>query len=476
MVVPTRFAAGIPHKVHSAAALGVPAVVTELVRGQLGWEADEELLVASDPAGFAEACVRLHEDAALWADVRRRALERVRAECSPARFRQAIRELLSAVSAAAPGSGARPGGAAPSGTEPGFVGRPEEDDASAAVPFGYPPAVVAESPPIAAVCHLFHVEVAAELLGYLRNIPYPADVFVSTDTEEKRRALTSILAAWDKGPVEIRVLPNRGRDIAPKLVGFRDVHERYGHVLHLHSKRSLHADFLTPWRSYLYRTLLGSPAVVRSVFEAFDRLPRLGMAAPQHFEPVRRWLDWRDNFAAAQRLAGRMGIELRPEAALDFPSGSMFWARSAALRPLLDLDLSFEDFPQERGQEDGTLAHAIERLYFYVCERAGFTWMKIADPALLFDTRAVVRIGAPEDLARFAEGHGASLISGRMPRRAEVPPMMVRVPAALRSATGQMARPAQPGTGRTEEKTPWCTGRPIGHARVGWCGGRALDR
>ncbi len=458
MVVPTRFAAGIPHKAHQAAALGVPMVATDLIREQLGWEAGQEVLAASDPAGFAEACARLHEDAALWARVRRSALDRVRAECSPERFRRTVRELLAEVPApiSGPLATARPASAAPAPAEAeeprGFVGRPEEEDASAAVPFGYPPAVLAEPPRAAAVCHLFHPEVAEEALAHLRNIPFPADVFVSTDTEEKRAALAALFASWEQGSAEVRVVPNRGRDIAPKLVGLRDVHDRYDRVLHLHSKTSKHADFLAPWRTYLYETLLGSPAVVRSVFEAFERLPRLGMVAPQHFEPVRRWLDWSGNFCAARALAARMGIELRPDAALDFPSGSMFWARTAALRPLLDLGLSFDDFPEEAGQVDGTPAHAIERLYFHVCERAGHTWMKVADPALLFDTRAVVRIGNPDDLARFAAERGAVLASGTLAKRAEAPPMMVRTPPGLqRRTTATFLRTQEAGPERARE-------------------------
>ena len=71
----------------------------------------------------------------------------------------------------------------------------------------------------------------------------------------------------------------------------------------------------------------------------------------------------------------KSGITITPDSALDFPVGSMFWARSAALRPLLDLELSFEDFPAEVGQTDGTLAHAIERLYFYACEKSGLRWV-----------------------------------------------------------------------------------------------------
>ena len=55
----------------------------------------------------------------------------------------------------------------------------------------------------------------------------------------------------------------------------------------------------------------------------------------------------------------------------------MFWFRPQALRPLWQNDLAFDDFAPENGQTDGTLAHAIERSFLYVCESQGFKWAKI---------------------------------------------------------------------------------------------------
>jgi O-antigen biosynthesis protein len=99
MVAPTRFAAGIPHKVHQAAAFGVPVVATALIAEQTGWQTDRDILAASDAEGFAQACIRLHRDEALWNRIREAALARCASDCSPKAFMDGVAAILNAVTA-----------------------------------------------------------------------------------------------------------------------------------------------------------------------------------------------------------------------------------------------------------------------------------------------------------------------------------------------------------------------------------------
>jgi glycosyltransferase involved in cell wall biosynthesis len=88
-VAPTRFAAGIPYKIHHAAAHGLPVVCTPLLSRQLGW--GDEVRAAED---LAAAVCDLYGDEAAWQRQRDAALARVTADCDPQKFAAALREAL----------------------------------------------------------------------------------------------------------------------------------------------------------------------------------------------------------------------------------------------------------------------------------------------------------------------------------------------------------------------------------------------
>lgn len=293
---------------------------------------------------------------------------------------------------------------------------PPTDDYCLAVPLAYPVDNWKSAPGVAVICHMYYTEMADEFKRYLMRIPFPFDLFITTDSQEKRSTIENHFRQWNRGEKEIRVAPNQGRDIAPKLIACRDVYDKYEFILHIHTKKSPHYELLCGWRSYLLETLLGSEKIVESIFELFRSDPKLGMIAPQHFEAVRHSVGWGWNFQNAEKFARKLDIKISLNGRLDFPSGSMFWARSAALKPLLDYQLSLDEFPSEADQEDGTLSHVIERLYFFVCERAGYRWMKVGQPSLMGRTERVKDVQNRNELLNFIKNAQYELLKFRKSR------------------------------------------------------------
>ena len=95
-VAPTRYAAGLPYKIHEAASYGVPVAATEVLRRQLEWVSGRDLLSADavDPAAFAENVLALYRSEALWNDIRSGAAERIRTECGRETFERMVAEIL----------------------------------------------------------------------------------------------------------------------------------------------------------------------------------------------------------------------------------------------------------------------------------------------------------------------------------------------------------------------------------------------
>lgn len=95
-IAPTRFAAGLPYKVHEAASFGVPVVATELLRVQLGWDDGRDLLAAdrADPLLFAQQILAIYRSEELWCRIRHGAAERIRNECGQEVWEQTLSKIL----------------------------------------------------------------------------------------------------------------------------------------------------------------------------------------------------------------------------------------------------------------------------------------------------------------------------------------------------------------------------------------------
>jgi glycosyltransferase involved in cell wall biosynthesis len=223
--------------------------------------------------------------------------------------------------------------------------------------------------------HFFYPDLAADFFRKLSVNRSRCDLLLTTDHERKARAIEEAAGCYDRGKVVIRLVPNRGRDIGPLLTAFADeILADYDVVGHVHGKRSLGVDQGTmgdSWREFLWQHLIGDcHPMMDLVLARFVRDAGLGMVFPD--DP--HLSDWDDNHDIAAGLATRMGMAEPLPPFFDFPIGTMFWARTKALQPLLALRLGWSDYPLEPVQEDGTILHAIERLLPFAARQAGYRY------------------------------------------------------------------------------------------------------
>jgi glycosyltransferase involved in cell wall biosynthesis len=221
--------------------------------------------------------------------------------------------------------------------------------------------------------HFFYVDLIEDFLQRVGANASVIDVILTVPGDEQAAiAGQAVARAPIRGEVEIRVVGNRGRDIGPFLTGLkREVFSGYDLVGHIHGKRSPHVAAVSGerWRTFLWEHLLGSRvAAADACLKAFAEDPSLGLVFPE--DPNLH--GWDANHDIAARLAQRMGCRAPLPAAFEWPIGTMFWARPAALKPLFDLDLDWSDYPQEPLPGDGTLLHALERLIPFAVEHAQF--------------------------------------------------------------------------------------------------------
>lgn len=233
---------------------------------------------------------------------------------------------------------------------------------------------------LGAHAHIYHSELVPEIAARLSRLPPESTIFVTTVADDPSAGGADLLHAIERHIPRATIVrvPNRGRDIWPFMMLLRDGAFRdLDVVLKIHSKTS---PTLQPspiagaaWRRRMLFELLGSAPAIHAIIERFAQNADLGIIGAAGLHVPSYLLSRREalgaNASVIEQLAHRAGIN---PAAADFFAGSMFWVRPRALEPLLKLDLSAADFPAEQGQVDGTLQHALERLFVAAAECGGF--------------------------------------------------------------------------------------------------------
>jgi lipopolysaccharide biosynthesis protein len=234
---------------------------------------------------------------------------------------------------------------------------------------------------VAMVMHLYFMDLVGYCFNYASSMPGDCDVYITTDTAEKKEELLKTFKKLNCNKLQVLVIENRGRDVSALLVGCCEFILGYDVVCFVHDKKAGQLDWDIKGDSFSYQcfeNLLKNSTFVENVIGLFDENPRLGMLVP----PPPGFADyyftfgnsWGQNYPVTHALIDKLGIKvpISPDKEPIAPLGTMFWFRPAALKQLFERGWKYSDFPKEPNPQDGTLLHAIERSYPFVAQQAGY--------------------------------------------------------------------------------------------------------
>lgn len=218
-------------------------------------------------------------------------------------------------------------------------------------------------------------------LEYLRNVPSYIDILIIAKNRNVYKDVKEYVKINALSWTIIEARQNRGRDISALLVESKPYIEQYDIVGFIHDKhtsggngdKSIGDDY----NDILFENIIGHGCYIDNVLNLFESNELLGLVAPpkplhgDYFGMIGG--EWSNDYENTINLADRLGLDIpMDEEHQPFILGTAFWCRRKALDKLLDYPWKYDDFPDEPLDMDGTLNHAIERIFPYVCQDAGY--------------------------------------------------------------------------------------------------------
>ncbi|MBR0451808.1 MAG: rhamnan synthesis protein F [Oscillospiraceae bacterium] len=229
--------------------------------------------------------------------------------------------------------------------------------------------------------HIYYIDLLDKIINYLQNVPEGIDIYYTTNTKEKKEVIDQKLSILPNA-VKGFVVENRGREYTGFLVCLKKYHSNYDLICILHGKQSLYDKPYVAGEDFFfhcYENTIGSRGYINNIIRTFEENPRLGLLVPPvpyygaYYSTV--GTEWKANYNNTIKLLGKLDIDVPISSSIPpvAPFGGMFWHRSKALEPLFNNAFTVKDFPKEPIKErDGTIMHAIERIYPFVAQSQGY--------------------------------------------------------------------------------------------------------
>ncbi|MFC4653050.1 rhamnan synthesis F family protein [Lactococcus nasutitermitis] len=228
---------------------------------------------------------------------------------------------------------------------------------------------------IAIHLHAFYIDLIPEYLNYFDNFVKNYDLYITTDSEEKKLQIQTDYPLPQVKDIEIT--GNKGRDVLPWMQVTPKM-KNYDLIGHFHTKKSKDNDWIVgeSWRRDIEYALL-KPA--QQIFQEFEKNPQLGLMiadVPSFFDHfygptyITERDIWHYMYEMWQKIDFKNPKELKQKDSYVMSYGTMIWYRPEALQNLLEINIA-EAVPEEPIPYNSIL-HAFERLIVYAAWVNGY--------------------------------------------------------------------------------------------------------
>lgn len=240
--------------------------------------------------------------------------------------------------------------------------------------------VINQKKSVALILHIYYPDLVEYCLRYAQSMPENADIYIVTSREDTKKICEEKMHSFKCNYYEIRLKPNRGRDVSAYLVTCRDVFKKYDYICCMHDKKTPQAK--NPLSGKIlsdncFDSCLCNQTYVFEVLNLFEKYPYLGLCCPL-IPTTLDYYKYINNRIGDSNIENYKKIydEFNLSAPFDLfpivPFGNMFWVRGNAMKVLLKKAWKYEDFEEEPLAGDGTIAHALERIYSIFVQEAGY--------------------------------------------------------------------------------------------------------
>lgn len=211
----------------------------------------------------------------------------------------------------------------------------------------------------ALVAHIHYAETWSDIQERVETFEAGTlDVYVTTTSE---KVAIIVKSAMPNAVVEL--VDNRGRDVRPFLMMMKRIaHLKYRAICKVHGKKSVFRRDGDAQRISMLTALI-DPALI----DRFEQDATLGILAAREATIEHDTANTFFNKRNIEEISEKIGLDFEKG---KFVAGTMFWVDPSAIARLLTLENSVFDI--ERGVSDGTLPHAIERIFINLVHEAGY--------------------------------------------------------------------------------------------------------